>query len=807
MYSNAGYVCAALCRRKTTNTKHTERHGMKNATEQDILQQLTTDEKVQLTTGEGAWNTASISGLNVFSATVSDGPVGLRKERDGVTSPAVAFPSISKLACSFDPSVLREVGAAIGEQCRKEGVNVILAPGLNVKRDPRCGRNFEYFSEDPYLTAELANAYIKGVNSQEVGVCVKHFAANNQEYGRRVNDSVVDMRALREIYMSAFERVVKQSKPCAVMCAYNKLNGEYCSQNKWLLTDVLRNEWGFDGLVMSDWGATDDRAKGIAAGLDLEMPQGDTSPVTKALSDGSLTTEQLDVAADRVLKFSSQFAGVSLRNADYDYQHNLARKISADATVLAKNNCKLLPFEKEDKIAVIGALCEKPYFQGGGSSKVTPYKTDNLLEALDAFGANYTYAKGYNIDGGADAELLREASRVASESGKVLLVVGPYGAESEGFDRESWQLPQAQLDVIDAVTNANSNVAIVVQSGSPVDVSWHYGAKALILDYLGGEQSGGALCDVVFGTTCPTGRLAETWPLALPKFTCDYDADFKRTLYKESIYVGYRYYVTANVPVAFPFGHGLNYADFKWDKAKCDAASVLPHGKVNLSVEIANTSKFADAETVQVYATNLDGRNFYAKRNLVAFKKVRLKGGEKKVVTLTVNAADLASFDVKTNKFVVNGGRYLLTIARNACDAGYAFTVRVEGENNTEDASSQLACYYNVDENFHPTDEEFGRLYGDFPEEASTPFTFNTPLAETQSTKLGKKLIKIFTKGQSERDKRNTLATPLIDLSFRPLVSREMIFVLVEILNGGKGYFKVWKLYRENKRNDKKRKK
>lgn len=780
---------------------------MKNTTEQDILQQLTTDEKVQLTTGEGAWNTANISGLKVFSATVSDGPVGLRKERDGATAPAVAFPSISKLACGFDPSVMREVGAAIGEQCRKENVNVILAPGLNIKRDPRCGRNFEYYSEDPFLTAELANAYIKGVNSQEVGVCVKHFAANNQEYGRRVNDSVVDMRALREIYMSAFERVVKQSKPCAVMCAYNKLNGEYCSQNKWLLTDVLRGEWGFDGLVMSDWGATDDRAKGIAAGLDLEMPQGDTAPVTKALACGSLTSEQLDTAVDRVLKFSSQFADATPRNADYDYQHNLARKISADTTVLAKNNCNLLPFKKEDKIAVIGALCEKPYFQGGGSSKVTPYKTDNLLEALDAFGANYAYAKGYDLDGGDDAELLREAAQLAADSSKVLLLVGPKGAESEGYDRTTWQLPQAQLKVIDAVTNANSNVAIVVQSGSPVDVSWHYGAKALVLDYLGGEQSGGALCDVVFGVTCPTGRLAETWPLALPKFADEYDADFKRTLYKESIFVGYRYYTTANVPVAFPFGHGLNYADIKWSNVKCDVESVLPHGKINLSVELCNASNFADAETVQVYVTNLDGRGFYAKRNLVAFKKVRLKGGEKKSVNIAVSVSDFASFDTETNKFAVNGGKYMLSVARNSCDAGFTFTVRVEGENNTADKSSELACYYNVDENFCPTDEEFQHLYGDFPTETTTPFTFNSPLAETQNTKLGKKLIKIFTKGQSERDKRNTLATPLIDFAWRPLVSREMIYVLVDILNGGKGYFKVWKLYRQNKRSDKKRKK
>lgn len=779
---------------------------MKNPTDQDVLKQLTTDEKVQLTTGEGAWNTASVSGLDVLSASVSDGPIGLRHYRDGELVPAVAFPSASKLACSFDPSVMREVGAAIGEQARKENVNVILGPAINVKRDPRCGRNFEYYSEDPLLTAELANAYVKGVNSQEVGVCVKHFAANNQEYGRRVNDSVVDVRALREIYLSAFERVVKESQPCAVMCAYNKLNGEYCSQNKWLLTDVLRNEWGFTGLVMSDWGATDDRAKGIAAGLDLEMPQGDVEPVLSALSDGTLTEEQLDVAANRVLKFANQFQGVEQRNADYDYQHNLVRRISADTTVLAKNNCALLPFNKDDQVAVIGALAETPYFQGGGSSQVPPYKTDNLLAALNAFGAKYTYAQGYNLDGSENADLLQEAAKLAANSSKVLLLVGPNGTEFEWQDRTTFHLPDVQLQAIDAITNANSNVAIVVQSGSPVDVSWHHSAKALVLDYLGGEQSGGALCDVVYGVTCPTGRLAETWPLNLPKFASEYGADYKRTLYKESIYVGYRYYTTANVPVAFPFGHGLSYADIKWSDAKCENATAVPNGKVDVSVTLHNASAFADADTVQVYATNVDGRSFYAKRNLVAFKKVRLKPDETKTVTLTVDVKDLASFDVSEGKFVVNGGKYLLAVARNVNDAGVTFEVTVEGKNDTQDASGELACYYNVDENFCPTDEQFQKLYGPLLEEPVEPFTFNSPLIELQGKKFGKWLVKIFLKNASEQDKRYLLASPLIDFAGRPNMSRELVFALVNILNTGKGYFKAIKIFFANRKSDKLRK-
>ena len=781
---------------------------MKNLTEQDILQQLTVDEKVQLTTGCGTWHTATFSGLDLHAAAMADGPIGLHKKIGDETIPGVSFPSISKLACSFDPSVMREVGAAIGEQARKESVNVVLGPAINIKRDPRCGRNFEYYSEDPFLTAELANAYIKGINSQEVGVCVKHFACNNQEYGRRVNDSVVDMRALREIYLSAFERVVKESKPAAVMCAYNKLNGEYCCQNKWLLTDTLRNEWGFDGLVMSDWTATDDRPKGIAAGLDLEMPQGDVQPVKKALADGTLTVTELDVAAGRVLKFAQQFKGTEPRNADYDYQHNLVRKISADTTVLAKNNCGLLPFNKDDQIAVIGALAETPYFQGGGSSQVLCYKTDNLLSALDSFGANYTYQKGYNLDGTADQQLVEQAASLAANSQKVLLLVGPYGSEFEWQDRSTWKLPDVQLAVIDAVTSASSNVAIVVQSGSPVDVSWHHSAKALVLDYLGGEQSGGALCDVVYGVTNPTGRLAETWPLNLPKFMEEFGADHKRTLYRESIFVGYRYYTTANVPVAFPFGHGLSYADIKWSNVKCNRQSVAHSGKVEISLDVTNASNFPDADTVQVYLTNLDGRSFYAKRNLVAFKKVRLKANEHKTVTLIVNVRDFASFDVFANKFAVNGGKYLLTVAHSANDAGVALEVQVEGDNNTVDQSHELACYYNVDEDFCPTNEQFEKLYGGaFPDEPITPYTYNSPLIDTQNTRLGKRLIKIFTKGTTPADKRSMLATPLIDFTWRPLISREMIFALVDILNTGKGYFKVLKIYFANKKSNKKRQK
>lgn len=783
---------------------------MKNIKDQNVLQQLTTEEKLRLTTGDGFWQTAGVERLDVFPVTFADGPVGLRKEQNGETVTAVAFPSISKLACSFDPAVLREVGAAVGEQCRQEGVKVLLAPGINIKRNPRCGRNFEYFSEDPFLTAELANAYITGVNSQEVGVCVKHFAGNNQEYGRRVCDSVIDERALREIYLAAFERVIKQSKPCAVMCSYNKLNGEYCSQNKRLLTDILRTEWEFPGIVISDWGATDDRAKGLAAGLDLQMPQGDLSAVANAFADGMLCENDLDVAVSRVLQLAEDFSEQTPRNADFNYQHNLVRKISADCTVLAKNTCNLLPFSKSDKIALVGELAEEPYFQGGGSSKVHAYKVDTLKHAFEQSHVKFEYAAGYKNDGSFDEKLLEQARQVAERCEKVLVVVGGYGCDNEGADRDTFFLPECQLKLLDVVTSVNSNVAVVVQSGAPVDISWHHSAKALIISYLDGENCGG-IFDVVFGDVCPTGRLAETWPLYLPEAEKKYSADYKRALYRESIYVGYRYYTTANVPVAFPFGFGLNYNKFVWNNVQISNSDVLPVGKLTVTLDIANCGKTEDADTVQIYVTNCEGRDFYAKKNLVAFKKVRLKGGEKKTVSLNVNVQDFASFDVNKGQFAVNGGKYLLTVAHNCNDAGVPLEVRVACENDSTDNSEKYPCYYNIGADFCPTVEQFAELYGELPQETVLPFTINSPLCEISAKRFGKHVVRSWTKNSDNA--RTLLSLPLVDfISLRKDVSQEILLTIVDILNGtnAKSYFKnIFKLicqHHKLKKSNKKKK-
>jgi len=754
---------------------------MKELHESNRINELTSEEKVSLQTGDGFWKTASVDRLGIESVVMSDGPVGLRKEVDGETKKAVCFPSVAKLACSFDADTLREVGAAIGEQCRAENVDLLLAPGINIKRDPRCGRNFEYFSEDPYLSAELAKAYVSGVNSQGVGVCVKHFAGNSREYGRFVTDSVIDERALREIYLSAFERVVKECKPIAVMCAYNKLNGEYCSENKKLLTDVLRNEWGYGGVVISDWGAVNDRVKGLCAGLDLEMPQGRTSGVLQALENGTLDISVLNGSVTKILEMSDKFDRTR-RNADFEYQHNLSARVSADCTVLAKNNCKLLPLSKQENIAVIGAYAEFPAYQGGGSSKVSSYKEESLLDALRQTGVNFTYSAGYCLDGTTNESLLETARAAAASHDKVVLVVGD-GEYSEGRDSMRWSLPDGQLKLIDAVTNANSNVVVVLQTGSGVDVSWSSSAKALLIDYFGGENSGKAIADVMFGDVSPCGRLAETWYSYLPEFLNGYESDYKRALYTESIFVGYRYTSTAGVPTAFPFGYGLSYNEIVWSDVKASACDVKVGDKINVTLTVTNKGSSKDADVVQIYASNLDGRQFTAKKNLVAFKKVRLKPFESKKVTLTVKVSDLASYNVSENKFEVNGGKYTLYVAKHAEDDKNVLRINVLGDNTTADLSDAVPVYYSVDAKFNPTIEEFSKLYGgEFPS-YSDKFDISSPLCEVQKSKFGKMVVKKLTKNVAEKEMKETMVMPL--RTFSPhCLSYEMLDTVVDMLNG-----------------------
>lgn len=764
---------------------------MAKQTDDNLISLLNPQEKLSLTTGSGCWNSAPIEKLGINSFTVADGPLGLRKMVDGGTLPAVALPSAAKLACSFDIDVARKYGAVLGEQARAENVDVLLGPAVNIKRDPRCGRNFEYFSEDPLLTATLAAAYIEGVTSQGAGVCVKHFAANSQEYGRMVCDSVIDDRALREIYLSAFERIIKQTDPCAVMCSYNKLNGEYCSQHKLLLTDILRNEWGFKGLVMSDWGATDDRVKGLKAGLDLEMPQGDLTDVTNALENGSLDGSVVDEAIQRVIDLSKRFKTMTARSSDVDKQREFARKMSAECTVLVKNNCGLLPLDKTDKIALIGALAETPAYQGGGSSKVNAENRDSLKIAFTQANLDYVYASAYELNGEHNERLLNEAVEVAERADKVVLIVGD-NSSTEERDRASWTLPANQLKAIDAVTAANSNVVIVLQCASSSDTAFSHAAKAMLIDYYGGECSGQALFDVIFGETAPQGRLAETWYLNLPKTADDFGKDYHRALYRESIFVGYRYTSTANVDVAFPFGYGLGYSDFKWTQP---SITHRDKSKITVNVVITNIGHYEDSEVVQVYATNCDCRDFIEKKKLIGFARVKLKPKEKKNVAIVIPTSELEHYDTRLGKFVLNGGKYLITLGRNVEDCRFTDEYIVNADNGTDDSSDKYSCYYNVDESFCPSDEEFLSLYGKPLAEAPAIVNVSTPLADIGSKLIAKIVQSRFTRNMDGETVKYTLALPLRAF-VSPTFSREMLLTVIDMLNGA--VFKnLWKLFKQ----------
>ena len=696
---------------------------------------LTVDEKIAMQTGVGCWNTLALPQHGIPSLTLSDGPVGLRKEVEGKTLTAVCFPSSARLACSFDTELAKEEGQALGEQCLAANVDVLLAPGVNIKRTPFCGRNFEYFSEDPLLAGEIACGYVDGVQSQGVGCCVKHFACNNQEYGRTVCDSIVDDRALREIYLAAFKKVITKSHPWMVMCSYNKINGVYASQNKRLLTDILRNEWGFDGVTVSDWGATDNRVEGIKAGLDLEMPQNRTEQVREAFG-GELPEQDLNRAVDRIAKLAMSATRVQ-KTVDFVRQHKLARKVAAESMVLVKNNCGLLPFSLSDKIAVIGKFAEIPVFQGDGSAHVNAFRPTSLLQALDGAKISYEYSDGCGENG------LTKAVEIAEKCEKVVLVVGTK-PDCEGLDRE-WYLPQEQTRLIEAVSSANGNVAVILQCGSSLDVSWSSSVKALLVDYYGGEASGEAAVDVLFGAVSPSGRLCETWPQTLPDRFNSVKLDFRQAEYRESIFVGYRYYSTANCPVAFPFGYGLGYAGVEWTKA--DVSEPDKKGKIKIRVALENKSKTKQSEVIQVYFRNDDCLAFSAKKNLVAFKKVALKNEQRREVLLEVDVNDLAWYNTDENKFVL-GGKYTLWVAKHVNDEKFAFNVRVKGESVGRDRSSELPSYYNVDREFDPSGLEFERLLGRKIPFSCGPISISTPLIDVIHTAVGKSLFKKCTCGR-----------------------------------------------------------
>ncbi|WP_143098726.1 glycoside hydrolase family 3 C-terminal domain-containing protein [Ruminococcus albus] len=657
-----------------------------------ILKELTLEEKASLCSGADFWHTKAVERLAIPQIMVSDGPHGLRKNAENSANPqeaikAVCFPTASALACSFDRNLMTAMGKALGEECQAEKVSVILGPGCNIKRSPLCGRNFEYFSEDPYLASEMAAAQIKGVQSKGVGTSLKHFAANNQETRRMTVNERIDERTLREIYLAAFEGAVKQASPWTVMCSYNRINGYHSSQNKWLLTDVLRNDWGYDGLVMSDWGAVDDRVEGIKAGLDLEMPASfgkNDKLIVDAVNSGKLSMKALDKCVERVLKLVDK-AEESRTPCEWDMEshHELAAKIAEQCAVLLKNEDDILPLNQEDKICFIGEFADKPRYQGGGSSHINSFKVTSALEAAKEF-CKVEYAQGYiTTEDKTDAKLLEQAVECAKYNDKVVIFAGlPESFESEGFDRSHMRMPECQLELIREVSKVNKNIIVVLHNGSPVELPFFDDIKGLLEVYLGGQAIGKATCDLLFGEAVPSGKLAESWCMKLednPSYL-NFPGVGDEINYREGIFVGYRYYDKKNMSVRFPFGYGLSYTQFEYSDLVISENEISDDQTLTVSCNVTNTGTRAGMEVVQLYVGDKESSVARPVKELKGFEKVSLRPGETKKVFFSLDKRAFAYYETAINDWFVEYGEFEIMIGSSSRDIRLSGSVYVNSE-------------------------------------------------------------------------------------------------------------------------------
>lgn len=645
-----------------------------------IISQMTLEEKAGMCSGLDFWHLKHVDRLGIPEVMVSDGPHGLRKQDDkgdhlGMNDSikAVCFPPACLAACSFDRDLMHEMGSAIGREAQANDVSVVLGPAVNIKRSPLCGRNFEYYSEDPYLAGEIAAAFINGVQSEHVGTSIKHFAANNQEYHRMSGSSEVDERTLREIYFPAFETAVKKAQPYTFMCSYNQINGTFASENKWLLTNVLREDWGFEGYVMSDWGAVNDRVPGLEAGLDLEMPGSggfNDAEIVKAVKDGSLDEAVLDQAVERILRIIYLYAdNHTPQEFTMEADHEEARRIAEESMVLLKND-GVLPLNPSEKIAFIGGFAKNPRFQGGGSSHINCFRTASALDSLPEH-AQVTYAEGFPADRDAYDETLAAAAIKAAETAdKAVIFAGlPDSFESEGYDRSHMQLPSCQNRLISEILKVQPNTIVVLHNGSPVELPWRHEVKGILEAYLGGQAGGAAVTRILFGAVNPSGKLAETFPEKLsdnPSYLFFGDGD--KVEYREGIYVGYRYYDTKEMPVAYPFGYGLSYTTFAYSDLRLDKETMTDSDTLHVSFDITNTGSVAGKEIVQLYIRDLTGSTNRPLKELKGFEKVSLEPGETKTVTIELDYRSFAWYSTNLGDWYAAGGSYEILIGASSRD-------------------------------------------------------------------------------------------------------------------------------------------
>lgn len=678
-----------------------------------LVNELTLEEKASLCSGADFWHTKAIDRLNIPAAMVSDGPHGIRKQESladhmGVAESikAIGFPTASAMACSFDRDLLHKVGDALGEECVAEDLAVLLGPGINMKRSPICGRNFEYYSEDPVVAGELGAAFVNGVQEHGVGTSLKHFAANNQEWRRMSISAEIDERTLREIYLAAFETVVKKAQPWTIMCSYNRINGVYSCENDWLLNKVLRDEWGFEGLVMTDWGAMDERVPSLKAGLDLEMPDchGETDKlIVKAVQSGELEESVLDTAVERILTMVDKYLTArkdidpasmvhplpssAERGYDVAAHHALARTTAEQSAVLLKNE-DILPLQKDKKIAFIGEFAKVPRIQGGGSSHIN---NTSIESALDAAGDSVSYAQGFHIDEETtDETLLQEAITLAKESDVAVIFAGlPDSFESEGFDRTHLNMPANQNELIARISEVQPNVVVVLHSGSPIAMPWLDKVAGVLQMYLAGQASGGAAVNLLFGDATPCGKLAETFPLHLednPSYL-NFPGNREKVCYQEGVFIGYRYYDKKKMDVLFPFGYGLSYTDFTYSNMKvtvngknaADVDVIKETDEIVVSADITNTGNCDGAEIVQLYIKNPVVYEIRPEKELRDFAKVFLKAGETKTVTFMLNARAFSYYETRIHDWYAESGDYEILLASSSRDIRLQYTVSITG--------------------------------------------------------------------------------------------------------------------------------
>ena len=788
----------------------------------ELLALMTLEEKAAMCDGKDYWHLKGIERLGIPEIMVCDGPHGLRKkdyEKKGsslsASVPSICFPTAVTTACSWDPDLLEKMGKAHGGKCLKEKVGVLLGPGVNMKRSPLCGRNFEYFSEDPVLAGELAASFINGVQSRGVGTSLKHFCANDQESRRMNGDSVVDERALREIYLPAFEIAVKKAQPWTVMNSYNKINGTFGSENAHTQTEILRDDWGFEGAIVTDWGACNNRDDGLAAGNDIEMPSSSgagTRKILDAVKSGKISEELLNERVLKILELIKKAADGAEKaekegfEFDEEKDHLLAKEIAEQSMVLLKND-GILPLDKSKKVAVIGEMAKTPRYQGAGSSQINPTHLDGAYDILVAAGVNATYSQGYErtlAKAKKNPAHIEEAVAAAKNADTVLLFIGlTEDYESEGFDRTHMKLPDAHIELVKAVSAVNKNIVVILSGGAPVEFDWdNDSVRAILNSYLGGQAGAGAVVDIVLGKVNPSGKLAETYPEKLednPSFN-NFPGNIATVEYRESVYIGYRYYEKAGQSVRYPFGYGLSYTTFEYSGLYIDKTDMDENDTLSVSFRVKNTGSVAGFETAQLYVGDPESTIFRPVKELKGFKKIWLEPGEEKAITITLNKRAFAFFNVKTNGWCVESGIFNIYVGASSAD------IRLTGSVNVTAAPVEIPDYRETAPVYYTgkvqsvPDDQFtavlGRPIPPTERDRSTPLTVVDSFETSSYTKWGgrinnlmHKMIPVFVKGPGA-DFAIGIATQTPIRNFISMsggvFSEKMAAGLLRILNGDK---------------------